>query len=258
MLYVNTKKAKTPFFVSIVWYIYNMRRVFFIIFILSLITIPLGAQEEGQRAPQTDPQSFSQRFSWFLEGSVLFFPEDNGMYSDPMPVLPSLGAGVSYSFTRFIRMELTWDLYMTHYGYSHELDRAVPNAIENRTARVIGSLLGIQAVGYFDVTPFMTIRAYAGPAADLRIVFIAEDLNEGLDDLDAIHDDVDAVRKYFWSSGRWFMPVIGTGVDFTINDKFRLGIDMRVWAPMYRLWSGEDLPAIEGWRFGPGIRFTFR
>ena len=231
-----------------------MRGIFLTFIILILIILPLGAQE----ASQTDTQSFPKRFSWFLEGSVLFFPEDNGMYSDPMPVLPSLGAGVSLSFTRFFRMELTWDLYMTHYGYSHELDRAVPNAIENRTARVIGSLLGIQAVGYFDVTSFMTIRAYAGPAADLRIVFIAANLKEGLDDLDAIRKDVDSVKNYFWSQGRWFMPVIGAGVDFTINDKFRLGIDMRVWAPIYRLWTGEDLPAIEGWRFGPGIRFTFR
>ena len=220
-------------------------------FLLVVLLFGLGAFPLGA-------QGFFSKISWLVNGTVLFFPEDNGMHSDPMPVLPSLGLGASYPFTKFFALELTWDLYFTHYGYDYDLKRAVPNAIENRTALVIGSFLGIQAVGTFDVTSFMTIRAYAGPAADLRIILLAEDLNEGLDDLKAIRKDVAKVRDYFWGSGRWFMPVAGVGVDFTLNSRFKLGIDMHVWMPMYRLWTGEDLPAIEGWRFGPGIRLTIR
>ena len=235
-----------------------VRRMFLAALIFGFFILPLGAQEAGQVNEVGQAQGFFSKVSWFAEGSVLFFPEDNGMHSDPMPILPSPGAGASYPITEIFRAELTLDFYMTHYGYDYGLGRAVPNAIENRTALVIGSILAFQAAAYFDLTPFMTVRVYGGPAADLRIVLIAEDLKEGLDDMDDIRRQTDSVRNYFWSSGRWFMPVIGSGVDFTINPRFKLGIDMRVWVPMYRLWTGENLPPIEGWRFGPGIRFTIR
>ena len=235
-----------------------MRKFFLTVFILSLVVLPLEAQEENQEETQAEGRGFFDKISWFAEGSVLFFPEDNGLHSDPMPILPSLGAGASYPITDIFRLELTLDFYMTHYGYSDVLNRAVPDAIENRTSRVIGFPLALQAAVYFNVTPFMTVRVYGGPAADLRIVVVAAGLNEGLDDMDDIRQKTNSVRNYFWSSGRWFMPVIGAGVDFTLNSRFRLGIDMRVWAPVYRLWSGEDLPAIEGWRFGPGVRLTIR
>ena len=237
---------------------FSLHWVFLAILVFALFALPLEAQEETQPEAGEEPRGFFSKISWFVQGSVFFFPEDNGMYSDPMKILPSLGGGASYPLTKIFRLELTLDLYSTHYGYSAVLNRAVPDAIENRTARVIGFHLGLHAAAYFNVTPFMTVRAYGGPTADLRAVFIAEDLDEGLDDIKAIRKDVDAVRQYFWSKGRWFMPVIGTGVDFTLNPRFKLGIDMRIWAPMYRLWSGEDLPAIEGWRFGPGVRLTIR
>lgn len=220
------------------------RRIIPAFFLFVFSVLPLSAQ------------GFGSKISWFMNGSVLFFPEDNGLHSDPMPVLPSLGAGISYPFTDNFRAELTLDFYTTHYGY--RLDRAVPLAIENRSARVIGSFLALQAAWYFNINSVMTIRAYGGPAADLRIVLLAAGLNEGLDPLDEIRAETDSVRDYFWSKGRWFMPVVGAGLDFALNERFKIGVDMRVWTPVYRLWTGEDLPAIEGWRFGPGIRLTIR
>jgi hypothetical protein len=217
------------------------------------IDFPLFSAENDDNPEAGESLGFFKKLSWFIEGSVLFFPEDNGYHSDPMPILPSPGFGVSYPFTNLFRLELTFDFYMTHYGYSTELDRAVPMAQENRSARVIGILLGVQAAWYFNFTPILTGRAFIGPAADLRIVLIAAGLNDADDDA---ADQTDSVRKYFWSQGRWFMPVIGTGLDITVNPRFKVGLDFRVWMPAYRIWSGEDLPGIEGWRFSPGIRFT--
>ena len=230
--------------VAILWYILGMRKRFllFVVCIFIFGSLPLGAQ------------SFFGKLSWFIEGSVLFFPEDNGVDSDPMPILPSPGLGASYPFNNILRMEFTLDLYWTNYGYSYNLDRAVPAAIENRSAQVIGPLLAVQAAAFFNVTSFMTVRVYGGPAADLRIVFMASGLRS--DDKDDASKQTDSVRSYFWSSGRWFMPVLGTGADFIINPRFKVGLDLRVWAPIYRLWSGEDLPSIEGWRFGAGLRFS--
>ena len=230
-------------------------RLFPVLMLLGLMTLPLGAQEEVRETPEEESQAFSRKINWFAEVSILFFPENNGMASDPMPVLPSPGAGVSFSLTRFFGLELTLDFYMTHYGYDYTLDRAVPYAIENRSSRVMGALFGFQAAAYFNVKSFITIRVYGGPAADLRIVFMAADLNSG--DKDQAKKETDSVRKYFWSSGRWLMPVVGAGIDFSIKERFKVGLDLRIWAPIYRLWSGENLPGIEGWRFSPGIRVTF-
>jgi hypothetical protein len=178
-----------------------------------------------------------------------------------MPILPSPGAALAYPIWGPVYAELTLDLYFTHYAYNPVLNRAVPAAIENRSAFVFGSLLGIQAVGHFPLSERFTVRAYGGPAADLRIVTLAADLNPR-DTTGGIETNAqlqtDAVREYFWGKGRWLMPVIGTGIDYTINEKFLLGLDLRIWFPLYRAWSGEDLPAVEGWRFGIGLRFTIR
>jgi hypothetical protein len=155
-------------------------------------------------------------------------------------------------------IELTGDFYFTHYGYDFDLDRAVPYAIENRSSFVFGSVVGLQAVALFDITPDIDVRVYGGPAVDLRIVLLAEDLNEGVDPMDEIRRQTDAVKDYFWGKGRWFLPVFGTGMDFNLNSKIKLGFDLRVWFPLYRVWSGENLPPAEGWRFGMGARITFR
>ena len=224
-----------------------MRKFFLVFIIFSLIALSPEAQEADQ--------GFFKKINWFIDFSVLLFPENNGMGSDPMPVLPSPGAGLSYPITNIFWLELTLDFYMTHYRYNYTLDMAVPAAIENRSARVMGSFLGFHAAAYFNVNSFMTVRVYGGPAADLRIIFIAAGLNDS-DKADA-KKQTDSVRRYFWSQGRWFMPVIGTGLDFSVSQRFRLGIDLRVWVPIYRLWTGEKLPGIEGWRFGPGIRLSF-
>ena len=232
------------------------RHLFLMGLFFCLAAFPVFAQENEDENPPAQPQKFFDKLTWYIEGSVLFFPENNGMYSDPMPVLPSLGAGVSYPFTNIFSLDLTLDYYMTHYGYSYVLDRAVPQAMENRSSRVIGLLFAIEAAAYFSITPLFSVRVYGGPAADFRIVLLAAGLNDA--DLEDASKQTDSVRKYFWSSGRWFMPVIGTGFDFTVNSRFAIGIDLRVWMPAYRIWTGEDLPAIEGWRFDPGIRFTIR
>jgi hypothetical protein len=139
-----------------------------------------------------------------------------------MPILPSPGFGAAYPVSSPVWLELTGDFYFTHYGYDFTLDRAVPYAIENRSSFVIGSVLGFQAVALFDLTPLVSVRVYGGPAADLRIVLIAEDLND-TDPMDEIRRETGAVKDYFWGKGRWFLPFFGAGADFNLNSKIKLG-----------------------------------
>ena len=237
------------------WYIRIMKRTFFfsnffsrcfLAIILCIFSVlPLIAGD------------FSDNFSWFFSGSVLFFPEDNGVNSDPGPILPSFGLGADLPIYGPLRAEITLDVYFTHYRYDFGLDRAVPVSVENRSARVIGPVLGIPLSAWFTLTPHSHLRIYGGPAADLRIVFLAANLNEDLDPMDEIRKEVSAVKDYFWSGGRWFLPVFGAGMDFDFSPKIKLGFDTRVWFPVYKLWTNEDLPAIEGWRFGLGARISF-
>jgi hypothetical protein len=206
-------------------------------------------------------QGFPGKLRWAAEASLFFFPEGNALASDPMPVLPTIGMAVALPLHRYFGVEATLDLYGTHYRYDYRLDRAVPSAIENRSAFVLGPLLGVQAGGLFPVASFLDVRVYGGLAADLRVVLIASGLNDSDKQGDPEWNaatQTDSVRRYFWGKGRWLFPVAGFGADFALNEKVKLGLDARAWFPLYRLWTKEDLPGIEGWRFGVGARFSFR
>jgi hypothetical protein len=210
--------------------------------LLFLAALPLGAQ------------SFSEKPGLSFRGSVLFFPEDNGLESDAMPILPSPGIAALWPVLDFLQVELSLDFYGVYYAYSDALDRAVPAIPDNRSSFVLGSILGIQALKTFAPGGAVRIRLYGGPAADLRICLVADGL-EGADAADAAGETND-IAAYFWGQGRWFMPVAGAGMDFALTEKLLLGFDLRAWLPAWRLWTAEDLPAVEGWRFAAGLRFS--
>jgi hypothetical protein len=230
------------------------------VFLSLLFAASLGAQELTEPQNSPEGQSFSERLTWSFNGSILFFPEDNGNEGDPAPVLPSAGVNLAYHIDGRYYVELTEDLYFTDYAWSVKLERAVPAAIENRSAFVFGFLTGIQAIVKFPVNDTWSFRVFGGPAFDFRVIALnthhPDDFGGGL-----AHDaqlQTDAIFDYFWGKGRWLLPVVGGGADFSINEGFLLGLDLRVWIPMYKMWSGEELPAIEGWRFGASLRITLR
>jgi hypothetical protein len=235
------------------YYIFNMKKIFplwagiAVALLISLVVLPLEADD------------LSDRFDWAVNGGMLYFPEDNGNGGDSAPILSSFGADFAFNAIGPLWVELTEDLYFTHYAYNFTLARAVPAAIENRSAFVFAFLTGIQALGRFRLNDSITARVYGGPAADFRAVVLAANLHP--DDFTGIPESdasiqTDAVRKYFWEKGRWFLPVSGIGMDFAVNERYKLGFDLRIWFPVYRLWAGEELPTVEGWRFGAGIRVS--
>ncbi|MCL2373777.1 MAG: hypothetical protein FWC65_00855 [Treponema sp.] len=231
-------------------------RVFFAALLFCFAALPLKA--EPLDIDSMEAVGFFNRLSWFAQGSIMFFLEGNDTAdSDPMPILPSPGVGAAYPFSDTIRLELALDFYTTHYGFSHALNRPVPLADENRTSRVLGFVLSFQAARLFDITPDLTLRAFGGLAADIRVVLVAARLHP-TDPQEEIRRQTTLVRQYFWSGGRWLLPVAGIGADYTLESGLRLGLDFRVWVPAYRLWTGENLPAAEGWRLGPTLRLTFR
>jgi hypothetical protein len=184
--------------------------------------------------------------------SILVFQEDYGFDAAPVPILPApsiafmlppLGSGFMGG-----ALELTLDMYFTHYKYSYELNRPVPAEIENRSAFVLGSVLALQVQGYFRVNKFR-LRLNAGIAGDFRLVLLAEDLNEA--DLDDANKQKDEIIDFFSQIGQILFPTVCLGMDFQITPHWAGGIDLRVWAPSD--FSGIDEQFL-GWRFGIGFR----
>lgn len=195
--------------------------------------------------------------TWVARGSILAILEDNGLEGDPMPILPSIGVGCEFTLPFFpvLDFEPSLDIYGTYYGYSYPLDRAVPYAIENRSSWVMGFVLGAP-IGYrYRLPNGFVLRGFAGPAFDLRLCLVAGGL-EGDDKKDASSQTSD-IASYFWGSGRWIIPTAGFGVDFPVFNGLMLGAELRAWFPVYKLWSGEDLPAKEGWRIAAALRVVF-
>jgi hypothetical protein len=207
-------------------------------------------------------QSFFDDLEFSARGSLLVFPEDNGVESSPMHILPTLGASASYPLNDLLALELSLDLYGALYDYSYKLERAVPASLEDRSSFVIGTLWGLQPVLRFRPWESIQIRAYGGLAFDLRICLLASGLDpeepHSPDPGKTVSDAAGDIFSYFWGSGRWFFPFIGAGMDFAVLDGITLGFDARAWLPVYRYMTGEDLSGLEGFRFGLGFRVTFK
>ena len=212
-----------------------------ILLVFTLILIPVSA-------------AFADDFYWAINGGILFLAADNGKQgADPAPVLPFAGGSFAWQFWESLRAEISADIYFTNYEYNSTLGYPMACSPENRSAFVLGFTAAIQLTGVIPIDNNGTAaRIYGGPAADLRIVTPASGLNDSAD------SETDAIREYFWSESRWFLPVAGAGIDFPVNENFLLGFDFRVWFPLYRLWTDENIPAIDGWRFGVGFRITPR
>jgi hypothetical protein len=182
-----------------------------------------------------------------------------------MPILPSLGGSASYALSDLLALELSLDLYGNTYDYDYGLERVVPANDEFRTSFVIGMLWGFQPVFRFrPMGDKFTIRAFGGVAFDTRIVFRAYGIKSDEDHTNysgptgyTVGDASKEVTRYFWGGGRFIFPFIGGGMDFNPLEGMLLGFDIRAWVPVWRLWTGEDLPFIEGFRFGIGVRATF-
>jgi len=201
-------------------------------------------------------------FNFAFTGGLNYFAADNGPDSDPAPIIPYGGFSLSLQLHRFFRIELTEDIYFSNYEYNPYRNYPMTTSLDNRSAFVLGFVTGIMATGVFPLGDF-TFRVFGGPAADFRLVLLAIGLNHpndlGSDNIrTSAPMQTQAIQNYFWSDGRWFMPVAGLGFDFPVNDNYLIGLDIRTWFPIYRLWTNEDIPAIDGWRFSVGLRITPR
>jgi hypothetical protein len=196
---------------------------------------------------------FADNFQWAGMGSLFAFASDNGPV-EPPAILPSLGFSASWQIFGPLRIEPTLDIYYSNYKYN---GYPIACSLENRSAFVIGFVTAVQLTGSFALGNNGTvIRVYGGPAADFRLVLPAFGLPPN--ELEDAQQQAAYITDYFWGDARWFLPVFGVGMDFPINEHFLIGFDLRAWFPVYKLWTNDNTPDIDGWRFGIGFRITPR
>ena len=221
------------------------------VFIFFLAILPVSAQ------------SFFDNIHTAYMGNLMLLASDNGSNADPAQIVPMFSFSAAYPVTRFFRIELIEDIYFINYEYNAALGYPMACTPDNRSAFVLGFVTGLQVTLFLPIGEDGTgIRFYGGPAADLRVVILAFGLENPSDFTGNLETDprmqTDAIADYFWSNGRMLYSTVGLGFDFPMNKKFLLGFDLRAWMPLYRLWTNEDIPAIDGWRFGAGLRITPR
>jgi hypothetical protein len=195
--------------------------------------------------------------AFIFRGAVLGILEDNGLHGDPAPILPSPGFAVSFALKSAFRFEPGIDLYSTYYGYSDELERAVPIADENRSASVYGVLVTLPLDYSYALSDSVGLRASLGVTADLRLCLIAPGLDDAAQGRDEAAAETEKISSYFWGAGRWLFPTAAVGADFRAGERYSIGIEARGWYPLYRHWSGEDLPKAENLRFSLGLRLAY-
>jgi hypothetical protein len=229
-----------------------------------LVSPPLFAQDvQGALDVASVKKGFYSFFSLNLGGSLLVFPVDPSALSyDQSPLLPSphFGLGIPFAFpgTTTLSFELSYDGYFTNYLVPDSLapQRPFPASIEHRSSFVLGNMVGVNLQGKSEIAHFVSLRYSAGLVFDLRYITLAFDLNEI--DLGDAEPDTELTKEYFWSDNRFVFPTAALGVDFKMWPHLSLGLEGRVWFPLYTwLNDEEDLYALEGWRFGIAFRLTF-
>lgn len=210
---------------------------------------------------EDDEESSGERFRpWFSLGAdLLFFVEDSSLESDPEPILPALFLGFGFpvvqakSAALFIVPSL--DVYWTHYRWSEARNRPVPAAIENRDEFVVGFFTGIGAEGRLRVKKSFSLRLGLGLSADLRLVLLAEGLND-TDPIDTINKEKEKVNDYFWQGGNFLFANISLGFDFKVLENYNAGINVKAWVPFAAPERYGNDSALLGWRFGVMISFS--
>jgi hypothetical protein len=76
--------------------------------------------------------------SWAIHGNIFYFTADNGVNSDPAPIIPSGGFSLALQLAQLLRLEFTEDIYFTNYEYNATLGYPMACNPENRSAFVMG------------------------------------------------------------------------------------------------------------------------
>lgn len=180
---------------------------------------------------------------------ILNLDSAHRLQSAPSPVINMLGAGTVFPIQGAFSLAPTVDFYSCYYNWVD--GRAIVAMDENRTAVVVGAILGIPVNYAIDFNPLHRLTVSGGPAFVLRAGFLANAVpaEEG--------PSVDAISAYLWDRGRFFYPEFGLSYSYALASWVRFGATARVMLPVFNWWTGEGLPWGDNLIAGGGIWLSF-
>ncbi len=159
-------------------------------------------------------------------GPVLLFNTDSKINSAPSPVMYSIGAGTTYSFTDKITGEGKVSFFTNYYLWDEK--NAQPSEVENRTATVLSFM--------FDFTAkynFVSGKNYFTPGLGLgfntRFAVLSNNVSS------AEKEYVKKINSWLWSDFRYLYPKLSFTYLRQINDKVKAGFDTNVYFNMASL-----------------------
>jgi hypothetical protein len=191
-------------------------------------------------------------------GDAVIHTEDENIRADPNPIVFAFDFSAGFlvagnnSFDIYILPSLA--IYWTHYRWNDEIGRPLPAAVENRDEFVMGFFTGIDAEFQRPIGKSLLLFADAGLAADMRLVLIADGLNEGIDPLEEIAADVEKVKNYFWKHPLYFHTALGVGMRHTKD--YSIAVNLNMWLPFAPPPRIEGDIALLGARFALGMRLS--
>lgn len=174
----------------------------------------------------------------------------NGISSSQ--IIHQIGIGAQLSFSQFLGIAPSIDLYLDEYIYLSDHQRAFPTQIQ--TGSSLGPLATVLAVGInlpwymsLPIGDLVHFNLAAGPGIILRIPIIPLDGS----------DDITPIGDYTLGEGRWLNFYLETGFSFRMAEWFGFSLAPRVILPIWHIWDSYDIPFYDHLLIGLGIGLEF-
>lgn len=194
---------------------------------------------ETSETSESDAKSgnaFLQLFSswkWCLSGGVQIMLNTDDYNSDPSPIVPTAAILARIPLKNNWELAPMVNMYITRYLWANE--RALPAALENRTALVPTILLDVPAV-YRINAGRVNFDLGAGLAFCIRAAFAESVLP------DEEKSSVKSINKYLWEQGRFLYPSFRAGITLPLENGVEPGLLFRAFVPVFNFWATPKVP----------------
>ena len=157
-----------------------------------------------------------------------------------IPFIATATVGFEYEYKiGYFALQPSFDLSFMHYFWTGSLAAHAEN--ENRTAFTIALTAELPLMLNFDIQrwsiSFGASLAFLmrGSALDLGVK-ADESVSEG--GMTA-KEEVAAINKYHWQSGRFFYPAIRLKTEYTLENGWKAGVLFSTYLPIFNAWSDK-------------------
>ena len=185
------------------------------------------------------------RASWGVLVVPVMDPASVSNVANPA-LMFDLGASIRFPLDAApaVSFDPSADVYWSYYELS-EGGRPWPTTVEERTSFVLGLILDIPV--FYRAPPLgpFSFEVGAGLGFHVRYGFSAA--------ADAPTEDVEAINRYFWKMGRFFMPSTSLRAEYKLTDRVAFGFSARAFWPVFNAWAGEGMAFIDQGVLAAGI-----